>query len=206
VTEADWLACTDPQWMLNRLHGRASDRKFRLFAVACCTRLWHWFEDERSRQAVLAAERFADGRCSAADLAGAREVAWAAVRGKGWHLAREVGQATASRAATLTAYLARSFVGADRSAAEQQAQVRLLRDIWRPRPPLLEPAVLAWGGRAVVRTALGIYEEGAFADLPILADALEEAGCTESALLDHLRGPGPHVRGCWAVDLILGRS
>jgi hypothetical protein len=42
--------------------------------------------------------------------------------------------------------------------------------------------------------------------LAVLADALEEAGCTDQTILDHLRGPGPHVRGCWAVDLILGKQ
>jgi hypothetical protein len=54
--------------------------------------------------------------------------------------------------------------------------------------------------------AQGIYEERAFDDLPVLADALEEAGCDQPDLLAHLRGPGPHVRGCWAVDLLLGKG
>jgi hypothetical protein len=57
----------------------------------------------------------------------------------------------------------------------------------------------------VCKLAQGIYEDRAFDRLPVLADALEDAGCT-AAILDHLRGPGPHVRGCFAVDLILGRS
>ena len=51
-----------------------------------------------------------------------------------------------------------------------------------------------------------IYDDRAFHDLPILADALEDAGCADAAILDHCRGPGPHVRGCWAVDLLLGKS
>ena len=49
-----------------------------------------------------------------------------------------------------------------------------------------------------------IYQERAFAELPILADALEDAGCTDPTLLDHLRRPGPHFRGCWALDLLRG--
>ena len=51
-----------------------------------------------------------------------------------------------------------------------------------------------------------VYDERAFHDLPILADALEDAGCADAALLEHCRGPAPHVRGCWVVDLILGKE
>ena len=51
-----------------------------------------------------------------------------------------------------------------------------------------------------------IYQERAFERLPILADALEEAGCDDPDILSHLRGPGPHVRGCWALDLVLGKA
>jgi hypothetical protein len=57
-----------------------------------------------------------------------------------------------------------------------------------------------------VRLAEQIYKERAFNRLPTLADALEESGCQEAALLAHCRGPGPHVRGCWAVDLILSKD
>jgi hypothetical protein len=66
-----------------------------------------------------------------------------------------------------------------------------------------EPAWCTPQALALARTA---YEERRFEDLPLLADALEEAGCTDEAILSHLRGPGPHVRGCWALDLVLGRS
>jgi hypothetical protein len=57
----------------------------------------------------------------------------------------------------------------------------------------------------VCRLAEGIYREHRFEDLAILADALRDVGCTEAAILDHLRAPGPHVRGCWVVDLLLGK-
>src|SRR5262249_16297801 len=65
---------------------------------------------------------------------------------------------------------------------------------------------LTWGECTVPRLARGIYESRAFTDLPILADALEEAGCTDEAILSHCRGPGPHVRGCWVVDLLLDKE
>ena len=63
----------------------------------------------------------------------------------------------------------------------------------------------AWRTPTVLGMARAIYTERRFEDLPILADALEDAGCTDAALLDHCRGPGPHVRGCWVVDLLLGK-
>ena len=69
-----------------------------------------------------------------------------------------------------------------------------------------KPAWLSWNGGTVAGLARSVYDERRFADLPILADALEEAGCDNAELLTHLRGPGPHVRGCWALDLLLGKA
>jgi len=54
----------------------------------------------------------------------------------------------------------------------------------------------------VARLARAIYEEGRCGDLPILADALEDAGCTDADILEHCRSAGPHVRGCWLLDLL----
>jgi hypothetical protein len=76
---------------------------------------------------------------------------------------------------------------------------------FRPLSPI-HPAVLAWNDSTVRRIAEGIYEERAFDRLPILADALLDAGCDNEELMQHCRGEGPHVRGCWAVDLILAKS
>jgi hypothetical protein len=102
------------------------------------------------------------------------------------------------------------------AAAEEAAQAALVREVFgnvfRPSPPL-PPAVPAWNDGTVRRLAEAIYEErqmpegtlGA-ARLAVLADALLDAGADDEALLAHLRSPGPHVRGCWAVDLILGKS
>jgi hypothetical protein len=74
------------------------------------------------------------------------------------------------------------------------------------RQPSLPPDWHTWNDATIPRLARGIYAEEAFDRLPILADALEDAGCSDAALLQHLRGPGPHVRGCWVLDLILGRE
>jgi hypothetical protein len=94
---------------------------------------------------------------------------------------------------------------ADQVKAERYAQTRLLRDIiGNPfRPVTLDPA---WRTPAVVQVARSLYEERRFEDLPVLADALEEAGCQDAAVLGHCRGPGPHVRGCWVLDLVLGKE
>ncbi len=92
-------------------------------------------------------------------------------------------------------------------AARIGAKVRAgwLRDIIGD--PLRSPDFDAvWRTPTVRDMAHAIYAERAFDRLPVLADALEEAGCTDTAILGHLRSPGQHVRGCWPVDLILDRS
>jgi hypothetical protein len=91
---------------------------------------------------------------------------------------------------------------------EFRRQCAVLRDLFIPfrKPAAVDPAWLRWNHGTVPRLAQHIYEERRFGDLPILADALEEAGCAEAALLDHCRQPGEHVRGCWAVDLVLGKE
>jgi hypothetical protein len=71
------------------------------------------------------------------------------------------------------------------------------------RPIAVEPA---WLTTTVLGMATWVYEEKAFDRLPILADALEDADCDNTDILNHLRGPGPHVRGCWPLDLLLGKE
>jgi hypothetical protein len=88
---------------------------------------------------------------------------------------------------------------------EQAQQAVLQRDIFgNPfRAVTLDPQ---WLTSTVLLLARGIYEDRAFDRLPILADALMDAGCDSADILDHLRGPGPHARGCWVLDLILGKE
>jgi hypothetical protein len=88
---------------------------------------------------------------------------------------------------------------------EAAHHVHLLHDIfYNPFHPIT--LAIDWRFSSVQQLARVIYEDRAFDRLPILADALEEAGCTNPDILDHCRGPGPHVRGCWVVDLILGKE
>jgi hypothetical protein len=73
------------------------------------------------------------------------------------------------------------------------------------RPIAVTHALLPRNGKSIALLARSIYEKRTFERLPILAGALEDAGCTDAELLGHLRGPGPHVRGCWALDLLLAK-
>jgi hypothetical protein len=90
---------------------------------------------------------------------------------------------------------------------EEQAQANLLRCIFGlfNSARSVPASILAWNGGTVVRLAEAIYEERSFERLPIFADALEEAGCTDHAILDHCRQDQHHARGCWVLDLILGK-
>jgi hypothetical protein len=101
--------------------------------------------------------------------------------------------------------------------AEGAEQARLLREVFGPFPfraaPAVKPAWLAWQDGAVVKLSQGPTKTAAcqrgrwnLVRLTLLADTLEDAGCADADLLGHLRGPGPHVRGCWAVDLILSKD
>lgn len=87
---------------------------------------------------------------------------------------------------------------------EEARHADCIRDIFgNPfRPVAADPS---WATPSVVRLAQSIYDGRAFARMPKLADALERAGCTHADVLDHCRGPGPHVRGCWVVDLLLSK-
>jgi hypothetical protein len=220
MTEAEWLSCDDPEKMLEFLRGKASDRKLRLFAVACCRRVSHL----AGLPEVAVAERAADGLVTEDELADARSESArgyeqsvgqfshapppAYILAEGAALAATSSSATAAAAA---AAQAATFAGG----GEPPAQAVLLRDMFGTpfRPVPIDPAWLAWNDGTVVKLAQAAYENH---DLPsghldltrlaVLADALEDAGCPDPDLLGHLRGPGPHVRGCFVIDLLLGKE
>jgi hypothetical protein len=175
-------------------------RKLRLFACACFRRVWHLLRDEQSRQAVKVAEKHADGKASKKELEAAREEPQCG------HLCGPIGTAVVH--ATVTAVqLQLVDQGSVKSVyrAEVASQVKLLHDIFgNPfRPVTLDPL---WLTPTTVAVAHGIYDDRAFDRMPILADALQDAGCEVPDILDHCRGEGPHVRGCWVVDAILGKT
>jgi hypothetical protein len=234
MTEAESNACTDPQPMLEFLRGKTSDRKLQMFAVACAQFLWDLL-NESSRRLVIALERYADGAASKEDLQsaeeGAREAfiadlatpstpaltfqaAQAILSLQAHMIERGAICSMLNDAQMLRGKVAReiarkgTWTKQERSAiaSEQHRQSALVRDIFGPLP--FRPIALdrPWLTSTVTSLATAIYEERAFDRLPILADALEDAGCTNADILSHCRGPGPHVLGCWVVDLLLGKE
>jgi hypothetical protein len=227
VTEEEWLVSDDPGRLLGFLGRKRSVRKLRLFGCACCRRMWHLLH-KRARKAVAVLEDFLDGRADAPTLekaqAGLRDnTYWDVIpRGLGeaeQEVARLAVAAVAEAlmpanrtldtcwqtAATLTMPTKQDGHGVETAFSAWGDVAGLLRDIFgNPfRPARIEAS---WLTATVVVLAQTIYDGRCFDDLPVLADALEDAGCTDRALLDHLHGPGPHVRGCWPVDLLLARE
>jgi hypothetical protein len=191
--------------------------------VACCRLLLRQVRVVPSAEhAVEVAERYADGAASVAELRAVARYANSTAEHACMNAAEEeAGTVMADCAAGNAAWAATQpgTVMADdngpsaaRLAAEEARQSDLLRCIVGPvlfRPlPRVAPAVLAWNGGTVVRLAAGVYEERDFTQgrMGVLADAAEEAGLVDAELLAHLRSPGPHARGCWAADLLLGRA
>jgi hypothetical protein len=204
----------------------ASDRKLRLFAVACCRRIWDLLADE-AREAAVVAEAFADGLLDDAKRSDARKLAQRAAQGRG--VIRTPAAPKWERRAASTAYYAtarqameaawnapqlgvevlvwkQGGYGACDAAAirqvEEVAQAVLLRDIFANpfRPVIFDHFSLT---AAVIALAQTIYDERDFERMPELAVELEAAGCTNNDILGHCRSQGPHVRGCWVLDLIL---
>ncbi len=223
-TEDEWLACPNPALMLEAMRGRASDRKLRLFAVACCRFTLTSSTPDPSRHAVEVIERFADGLASDGELHRARSQAFHAARQFVFKRQRELSERgiewlhpprrmspeemdlyfIAEASQTFTPFrigLLRHWP--DPPLDFTQGAPSLLRDIFgNPfRPVALDPT---WLVPCVENLARTIYDERAFDRMPVLADALEEAGCHEADILGHCRHQGPHARGCWVVDAILG--
>jgi hypothetical protein len=220
MTETEWLNCTDPTPMLEHLRGKASDRKLRLFAAGCYRRIWHLLHTQ-SRRAVEGAERQADKQSEQREV---EQVRWSLL--SDWCFATEQvlsyadSYDAASSASRFTAgqgpdlmlgiIPTRGIVYA--RPTELPAQVVRLSDlIGNPFRPV--SVNTAWLTPTVSNLATAAYEERTLpsgeldtARLAVLADALEEAGCSNTDLLSHLRRPGPHVRGCWAVDAVLAKQ
>jgi hypothetical protein len=203
MSEAEWLECTDPQPMLAFLWGKASERKLRLFAVACSRHIWHLI-DTIGRAAVEAAEKFADGLVESTDMRAARLACQGVGSQAAWYAAATNPEIAARNAAcSAQAGVANNaLLGSE--PVERLAQAKLLREILgNPFRP--SPIDRSWLTPKVVSLAQSIYTDRAFDRLPILADELVNSGCDNQEILSHLRGPGPHVRGCWVLDLVLGK-
>jgi hypothetical protein len=212
MTEADWLAGR-LRPMLRYVCSKATMRQRRLLACGYCRLNWSRLPDDRLKAFIELIERYADGKGHGAALVRAYELIGV--------VKKQLGSIAFDRD-ILKALHAAQATGEDPPGVnfpqlkDSDVQVALLHEIFgNPfRPPAAPPAaVLAWSTGTVRRLAEGIYVErrtptGTLdgARLAILADALLEAGCDNKEIIQHCRGEGPHVRGCWALDWILGKS
>ena len=234
MTEQGWQTSPRAWDLIDFVGPSASARKFRLFACACCRSVLNPFAPPLVPRVVEAAEAFADSEISAEVLARVREVVAEAAgsanredtangtgylshvlgtclcvcsRGHEAEMAQDASHAAANAAADIplsrTAPGQRAPLLAERN-AEHAAQADLFRDIFG-NPFRSSEIDLEWLTDTVVALARGIYAGRAFDGMPILADALQEAGCDDDDILTHCREPGEHVRGCWVVDLLLGK-
>lgn len=220
MTEAEWRNSKDPTPLLTYLKDRLSERKMRLLACACCRQIWEHLPDLRSQQGVEVAERFADDLASPRDLAKAHNNALAAKGEAMWavywatstrasgpivNVFEKAAEAPAKRAAQKT-HKADTYVAIQAESMIEQAE--LVREVvGNPfREPWMSQGLLGWEGGLLAHLANGIYQERAFDRMPYLGDALEEAGCDDREVLDHCRAGGPHVRGCWVIDQLLGKE
>jgi hypothetical protein len=230
----EWRDSVDVEAMLMhlRLTRAGTDRQWRLFACACARRVWDLLSPS-GQAAVVAAEEFCDGvplprslqeigyrvlsaagtseearrarneaaaaarHCTDMDPVYAGQAGKSAANAEGWNAATGLPRAV----------LVRPHWERARNLAREY-QAGLLRDLFTPfHPPLhIEPAWLSWDRGTVRNMAEVIDRERDYTRLPVLADALEDAGCTEPLILAHCREDQVHTRGCWVVERLLGRE
>ena len=220
-----WEQSRNIQKMIRAIDPQEYDRKLRLFAVACCRRIWDQINDVSAKRLVELTEQFADDTVGREMLAAAWSEApfypsaesavkqAAAVGCASWQASADCFRRAAYEAEEATADAINEpdspdvrFKKFERRGRERAAQLRLLRDIvGNPfRPVAFAPA---WRTDTAVLLARQMYDARDFGAMPILADALQDAGCDSDAILNHCRDTAQvHVRGCWAVDLVLGKS
>jgi hypothetical protein len=198
VTEAEWLLSNDPEAMLDHLGRRVSRRKLRLFGCACYRHVPRLVMDETVRTAVEVSERYADKLASKQELAHALSLAFSSMWASGGPMAYPTPRGVRS-ARRLTARAAGD------GESERRYQAAVLRDLFgNPFRRFAAPHSARAAG-VVGLLAESIYADRAFDRLPILADALEEAGFTEPDVLNHCRDGAEHARGCWVLDMVLVR-
>jgi hypothetical protein len=187
---------------------RGLARKRRLYLIALCRHFWRQVEHESARKAIEVAESYLEGGVTVAELQTAHDahsrtyLADIMERGKRVVRTRECQMSHHALEASKVAGC--SLTPASHKTVATVATT-LLRDIFgNPFRPV------AFASSSRTSSALGLartmYDSRDFGAMPILADALEEAGCDHPDILAHCRGLGPHVRGCWVVDLVLGKA
>ena len=192
------------------------DRKLRLFAVACVREVSDLLFDERSKNAVDVAERFADGLASEEELDNANSAAWTTANSVAMDAAWSVAWAAyyttsvAYNAASNAAYYSARFLRdrtesasacyAEYDAAKEKQQL-FLNDITDKPNIIISPESLAWNNQTLSKLATQIYNNKQFEDMSILADALQDANAT-TQFIQHCYKP-VHIKGCWLIDILM---
>lgn len=207
-----WLTSSDPEALWKSLPA-ISDRKARLWGAACCRLLVapttrtqryeqfrNWLSAPGWPPIIEAAEEYADGVIDRATL---RQTRKGIVSGGPHDVFRIVSGVT--RFSSTAAFWTVNSNSGKFGAPSRDEMCGLMRDVLgNPfRPVVFE---LSWRTTDAVGLARAMYDSRNFSAMPILADALEDAGCDSGEVLAHCRGDGPHVRGCWVVDLVLTKS
>lgn len=227
MKEADW-GLPRPADMLGFIGDKISNRKLRLIGCAFCRQAWHLLIDPRSQNAVVVAEQFADDIASQEQLTVAQTEASRAlglwprfkVSTAPWEQRKFGNAAMAAQSVARTntggkfqtgVQAARQCLQVSLSAAQsttevvRQLQSDVIRDI-AGDPFSLESLHPSWISSTVLSIARHIYDDSDYTAMPILGDALEDAGCDKESILRHCRLDAKHFRGCWVVDAILGRK
>lgn len=231
MTEKEWLESKNlPLQMLKLLQVSPSVRKSALFMTAYGRSMWQLLVDNRTKRAIEIVEQHVDGFATLEEVLASANEACEAVRTTLSEAAQSVSE-SASEIATAaesgyrvavafdpeftapfmehTGVFARALMlASDIEALDLKRSAtltNLIRDIFgNPfRPVTLDPR---WLTSTVIDLARIIYDERQWERMPMLADALMDAGCDSEEIIKHCQGPGPHVRGCWVVDLLTGRE
>ena len=203
VTEREWLACGDPRAMLALARAHDRPRKLRLFCCALCRSVWHLLVTWGSREGVDVAKRYADGLATEEERATAEYFSEVCCFANYSDLDRP--QRDAAYLAEHATYHTLSTAIADADPFPAPA-AELVRDIFgNPfRPVAFAPE---WRTDTAVALSRTMYDQRDFSAMPILADALQDAGCDNPDILAHCRDTSlTHVRGCWVVDGVLGKA
>jgi hypothetical protein len=213
VTAENWDRVNRPHDLLAAARRRREPtlRRLRLYATATCRAVWDQFPLPECQALIEAVEQYTEGECGWArvvglrralqQMASARAAAWQRTAGglKAWMYAKAAGYCADNRPMIL------SMVYSLDMPRVNVRQSSLVRDIFA-NPFRTVACSKTWGTDTAVLLARQMYEWRDFGAMPILADALEDAGCDNEEILRHCRGPGPHVRGCWVVDLVLAKQ
>jgi hypothetical protein len=208
MTESEWLACRSDEKMLKWLGKRFTRRKRRLLGCATARQVEHLIRNPVNHKIVELCERYADREASKEEVQKAfKRLVWEPPSYCEWNI-RDMAMGFRTPEASHASDL--HHFPEERSVKRVQRDwADVMRDLYGPLPfrkVRIQPAWLAANDGAVTTLAQTIYQDRRWSDMPILADALEEAGCANADLLDHCRAKQRHYRGCWAVDLILGKK